>query len=166
MFDSIPDFFNWLTLGSTGLVSDTITEIVNPADPYSKDHWLASFELAIAIATLGRARLRSPSPEIPKDKNIGRGEGAGNVSFTYDSKIAKQINNRGWSDNLVQNTLQNPHKTQVTRDTRYRPDGTRNNDPATAYIREDGSYVVRNDRTGEIVQVSNRNDPNWASPRD
>ncbi|WP_246118837.1 colicin E5-related ribonuclease, partial [Alkalibacillus haloalkaliphilus] len=102
------------------------------------------------------------------EKGVGfffRG-GKGNVSFTYDSKIAKQMNNRGWNDNLIQNTLQNPHRTQVTRDTRYRPDGTRNNDPATAYIRDDGSYVVRNDRTGDIVQVSKRNDPNWVPPWD
>ncbi|WP_062050485.1 colicin E5-related ribonuclease [Bacillus sp. JCM 19034] len=105
-------------------------------------------------------------------KKLGRNafsripKGKVNVSFTYDSKIAKQMNNRGWNDNLVQNTLQNPQRTQVTRDTRNRPDGTRNNDPATAYIREDGSYVVRNDRTGDIVQVSNRNDPNWVSPWD
>ncbi|MBC3456567.1 colicin E5-related ribonuclease [Pseudomonas mosselii] len=26
------------------------------------------------------------------------------------------------------------------------------------------SYVVRNDRTGAIVQVSNKNDPEWVAP--
>ncbi|WP_369335435.1 colicin E5-related ribonuclease, partial [Pseudomonas sp.] len=35
---------------------------------------------------------------------------------------------------------------------------TRLNDPATGYIAKDGSYVVKNDRTGKIVQVSNRKD--------
>lgn len=34
-------------------------------------------------------------------------------------------------------------------------------DPATAYFRGDGSYVIRNDRTNEIVQLSDRNDPDW-----
>jgi filamentous hemagglutinin len=38
------------------------------------------------------------------------------------------------------------------------------NDPATAYINLDSSYVVQNDRTGEIVQISNKNDPDWQSP--
>jgi len=73
---------------------------------------------------------------------------------------------RGWDDDSVQDTLRNPSRTVETKDTRYRPDSTRNNDPATAYIREDGSYVVRNDRTGNIVQFSNRNDLNWVSPWD
>ncbi len=34
--------------------------------------------------------------------------------------------------------------------------------PATAYFNQDGSYVVRDDVTGELVQVSDRtNPPNW-----
>lgn len=41
------------------------------------------------------------------------------------------------------------------------PDGTKNDDPATMYFDKDGNYVVRNDRTGDIVQVSNKNDPTW-----
>jgi filamentous hemagglutinin len=51
-----------------------------------------------------------------------------------------------------------------TRDIRHLADGSQMNAPATAYINEDGSYVVRNDQTGEIVQVSDRNNPNWKSP--
>ncbi len=42
--------------------------------------------------------------------------------------------------------------------------GQKRNDPATVSIRTDGSYVVRNDRTEDIVQVSDRNDPDWQSP--
>jgi hypothetical protein len=38
------------------------------------------------------------------------------------------------------------------------------NDDATAYYDKNGNYVVRNDRTGEIIQVSDRNDPNWVDP--
>lgn len=37
---------------------------------------------------------------------------------------------------------------------------------ATAYINKDGSYVVRNNKTGDIVQISNRNNPNWKAPWD
>ncbi|WP_408981024.1 colicin E5-related ribonuclease [Pseudomonas sp. B21-017] len=33
-------------------------------------------------------------------------------------------------------------------------------------LAKDGSYVVRNDRTGAIVQVSNKKDPNWVAPWD
>ena len=37
-------------------------------------------------------------------------------------------------------------------------------DPATAYYSRRGGYVVRNDRTGDIVQISDRTDPNWIGP--
>jgi filamentous hemagglutinin len=40
------------------------------------------------------------------------------------------------------------------------------NDPATAYYGRRGGYVVRNNRTGDIVQVSNRTDPGWGAPWD
>lgn len=71
-----------------------------------------------------------------------------------------------WSENLVDETINRPHRRVQTRDTRYKADGSgqRHDDPATAYIRTDGSYVVRNNMTGDIVQVSDRNDPDWQSP--
>ena len=40
------------------------------------------------------------------------------------------------------------------------------NDPATAHYHKDGGYVVRNNNTGDIVQVSDVNDPNWKDPWD
>lgn len=60
--------------------------------------------------------------------------------------------------------VNNPSRTIATRDTRDLPGGTRNDAPATAYINRGGGYVVRNNETGDIVQVSNLNDPNWKSP--
>ena len=73
---------------------------------------------------------------------------------------------RGWNDDLITETVRSPHRSAPTRDTRYKTDipAQRRNDPATVYIRTDGSYVVRNDIIGDIVQVSNRNDPDWQSP--
>ena len=53
----------------------------------------------------------------------------------------------------------------VTKDPRFDPiSGTRLNDPATGYVAKDGSYVVRSDRTGAIVQISDNNDKNWVAP--
>ncbi|WLD94482.1 hypothetical protein MOJ78_06230 [Alkalihalobacillus sp. AL-G] len=72
---------------------------------------------------------------------------------------------RGWNDKLIDKTLNKPYRTVETRDTRWTKNG-KLDDPATAYIRKDGSYVVRNDKTGDIVHVSDRNDPNWVSPWD
>ncbi|PWI57778.1 colicin E5-related ribonuclease [Sulfoacidibacillus thermotolerans] len=111
--------------------------------------------------------------EVPTAENVtskaevvggASAEGTGKLSINYDSKIAKQMTQRGWTKDSIQQTIDHPARTVKTTDTRFRPDGTRNSDPATAYINSDGSYVVRNDRTGNIVQVSDRNDPNWKSP--
>ncbi len=81
-----------------------------------------------------------------------------------ENKIVNQIKNRGWTNELIEDTIMNPKETRSVRDTRNRKDGGRNNDPATAYINEDGSYVIINDKTGDIVQVSDRNKPDWKKP--
>ena len=82
----------------------------------------------------------------------------------YDAKIEGQMPKRGWTRALVESTVRNPAKTVAGRDTRHRLDGTQNNDPATIYFSRRGGYLVRNDRTGEVVQVSDRTDPNWGGP--
>lgn len=68
---------------------------------------------------------------------------------------------------INQDTLDNPRRVVKTRDTRWLPgtDGPLN-EPATAYFASDGSYVVRNDLSGEIVQISNKFDPDWVCPWD
>lgn len=87
------------------------------------------------------------------------------VQTVIEAKIAKQMKKRGWTEKDVEDTIENPSRTTKTRDTRNLEDGGgRRDDPATAYVRDDGSYVVRNDVDGTVVQVSNRNDPNWKNP--
>lgn len=93
-------------------------------------------------------------------------DAADEVVSSIGPKIANQMESRGWTDQLVDDTIANPTTTVATRDVRHTADGTRMNDPATAYLRDDGSYVVRNDVTGDIVQVSNRNDSGWRAPWD
>jgi filamentous hemagglutinin len=73
---------------------------------------------------------------------------------------------RGWNESSIRDTIIFPEKTVAWRDSRHLPDGTQMNDPATAFIRSDGSYIIRNDRTGEVVQISDRTDPNWIAPWD
>ncbi len=90
----------------------------------------------------------------------------GSVSTSFGAKIEGQMGRRGWTTESVEETIANPSRTSATTDTRFLPNGTRMNDPATAYINVDGSYVVRNNRSGDVVQVSNRRDPNWKSPFD
>lgn len=74
---------------------------------------------------------------------------------------------RGWTDDHIQDTLNNLTRTVSTTDTRWLPgaDGPLN-DPATAYYSSSGGYVVRNNVAGQIAQISNRYDPNWIAPWD
>lgn len=94
------------------------------------------------------------------------GKGGGDLVVNIGEKITRQIEKRGWTQGDILKTIQNPTRTTSVRDTRHLPDGSRLNDPATAYIGPDGRYVIRNDKTGDIVQISNRNDPNWRAPWD
>ncbi|MFA5502708.1 MAG: colicin E5-related ribonuclease, partial [Sulfurovaceae bacterium] len=89
------------------------------------------------------------------------------VVIVIEPKIIGQMASRGWTDESIKAVVSNPAKKVITQDIRFNPaTGTRLNDPATGYIAKDGSYVVRNDRTGQIVQVSNKNKPNWKTPWD
>ena len=90
---------------------------------------------------------------------------ASGAGYSTDAKIQKQMAKRGWDDAKVKETIDNPAKTAKTTDTRFGPDGIQKPpEPATAFFSADGSYLVRNDATGNIVQVSNRLDPNWKAP--
>ncbi|WP_185753890.1 colicin E5-related ribonuclease, partial [Pseudomonas marginalis] len=91
--------------------------------------------------------------------------GAKGMQSIIEPKIAQQMGKRGWTTDSLESVIANPSKTVVTKDTRFDPvSGTRLNDPATGYVAKDGSYVVRNDRTGAIVQVSDKNDKSWVAP--
>ena len=60
-----------------------------------------------------------------------------------------------------------PIKTVVAKDACFDSvSGSRLNDPPTGYFANDGSHVVRSGRAGAIVQISNKNDPEWIAPWD
>jgi RHS repeat-associated protein len=102
---------------------------------------------------------------------FSRGAAAGGPKLlgpgtSIGSKIEKQMAKRGWNREAVDKLIANPHSTRAVRDTRHSPSGVKVNDPATAYINRQGHYVIRNNRTGDVVQVSNRHDLDWVSPWD
>lgn len=79
-----------------------------------------------------------------------------------DGKIGGQLEGRGWTQQEVQAVV-NEGPVGTTMDSRSSgktPDGLPRNDPASVYGTKNG-YVVVNDRTGEVVQVSGKNDPGW-----
>ena len=87
------------------------------------------------------------------------------IDLNGKDKIREQMGKRGWTEEDILDTVENPDRTVETKDTRHNPDtGSRNNDPATAYIDSDGNYVVVNDISGDIVQISDKNDADWQSP--
>jgi filamentous hemagglutinin len=79
-----------------------------------------------------------------------------------DGKIGGQFAERGWTQADVQAVV-NAGAVGVSMDNRSSsktPDGPPRNDTASVYGSKN-EYIVVNDRTGEIVQISNRNNPDW-----
>jgi hypothetical protein len=78
------------------------------------------------------------------------------IGITIDNKISGQMADRGWSEDDIQETVEHPEARHDVWDKTTQPP-----EPATAYVSKDGGYVVINDDTGNVVQISNRNAPNW-----
>jgi RHS repeat-associated protein len=76
------------------------------------------------------------------------------VEPTTTSKIQGQMGSRGWTGDSINETVNNPSATSPATNKATGGD-------ATAYFNEDGSYVVVDNTTHEVIQVSNRNDPGW-----
>lgn len=88
------------------------------------------------------------------------------VSTKTGTKIKRQLEKRGWDKDSIDEIISKPSRTVKTKDRRYNSDVTRRDDPATAYFDKDGNYVVRNNKTGDIVQISDKTDPEWKIPID
>jgi hypothetical protein len=61
---------------------------------------------------------------------------------------------RGWTKELIHETVNNPFTTRVASN---RATGN----AATAYFQKNGSYIVKDNITNEVIQISNRLDPKW-----
>jgi hypothetical protein len=61
---------------------------------------------------------------------------------------------RGWTEDSINSTVKKPYTTREATNKANGNDGT-------AFFNKDGTYVVRDNKTGDIIQVSNRNDPGW-----
>lgn len=80
------------------------------------------------------------------------------LSVVIGSKISKQLLERGWTKLEIIKLIEKPH---TTRKAFNRITGNK----ATAYFTKDGYYVIRDNVTGEIVQISRKSDPNWIPDR-
>jgi hypothetical protein len=106
----------------------------------------------------GSSGSSSGSAMPPNDPNWLQ-QLAEKIKFGSDSKspqkIANQMQKRGWTEDSVRSTITNNVHTSPTKN-------MATGNPATAYFNSDHSYVVIDDITYEVVQVSNRLVPVWA----
>lgn len=102
-----------------------------------------------------KASLKAALEETGKVKLPGQGNKEPQFSNKQSAQQwEKQFTERGWNKNSIQSTVDNPYTT------RKATNRTTGND-ATAYFNKDGSYVVIDNGTGKVVQISNKNNPNW-----
>ncbi len=110
---------------------------------------------AIAGAIVGTVVVVAVAVAINEIDNDGQEDSTPTGDdVNIDDKIEEQLDERGWSEEEVRDlTTEEPSGKSV--------DNTgRRSDPATVYGDKDG-YVVVNDETGDVVQVSDKHDPNW-----
>ena len=164
-------------IGSVGFGAETEAQLlgVKPASDAMANMGVDAILSALGAQTAGKGaksivegsdgfgKKVDAAGDMPASTSVS----AKGVPSIVEPKIAQQMGKRGWTTDSLEDAIANPSKTVATKDTRFDPiSGTRLNDPATGYVAKDGSYVVRNDRTGAIVQVSDKNDKNWVAPWD
>lgn len=103
----------------------------------------------------GHTKELSVNRSIDSSLKIALASGA---AIAIGEKIARQMTKRGWTEEKIKDVIENPARTQQG------TDRTRNDEPATLYFDKNGAYVAVNDKTGDVVQVSDANDPDWKVP--
>lgn len=118
----------------------------------------AGYGIGEIVGTLvpitGLAKGAKVAYDLWKARQVGTAAKEIDASFAYGQKIERQMTSRGWDDDLLDRALSDPVHTSAATN---KATGGR----ATAYYVKDGSYVVRDDTTKSIIQVSNRHDPGW-----
>ena len=86
--------------------------------------------------------------------DAGRGIQTAQSSFSLNTKILNQIDSRGWNTASIDDVIANP--SHISSATNKATGGK-----ASAFFAADGSYVVRDNATGSIIQVSDKTKPGW-----
>ncbi|EOU0768343.1 colicin-like bacteriocin tRNase domain-containing protein [Escherichia coli] len=124
----------------------------------------ADADAALSTALESRKKKEDNKRDAEGKLNDELAKNKGKIpGLKIDQKIRGQMPERGWTEDDIKNTVSNgatgtsfdkrsPKKTP--------PDYLGRNDPATVYG-SPGKYVVVNDRTGEVTQISDKTDPGW-----
>lgn len=105
----------------------------------------------------GKGGSQKPTGELKSGTKVNEGAKIDPDDISLGKKSEAYTSQRGWSLDSIKNVVGNPAETRSNPNIVNR----RNRNPVTYYYRPDGHYVVIDDVTGEVVQVSDINDPNW-----
>ena len=86
------------------------------------------------------------------DSNVRSGNLVFGSSTKSANKLSSQIRSRGWTEDLIKDTVDHPFTTRESIN-------KATNNPATVFYTEQGSYVIVDDVTNEIVQISDNVNP-------
>ena len=81
--------------------------------------------------------------------------GSRGAAVHIDRKIAAQLTARGWTEHEIRAAVDRGPIGRSIDHTGGR------SDPASVYGSKQDGYVVVNDRTRRVVQISDRTDPGW-----
>ena len=96
-------------------------------------------------------------PGIPRgsqDYEVNEREIVYGSETKSSAKLFRQMQNRGWSFSDVEEVVRRPF---TTRQSINKATGN----PATVFYNRDGTYIIVDDVTNALVQISDKYDPNW-----
>ena len=112
--------------------------------------------VASAIELAGAAGAGSTSVQPPGSVGVGTGKLSDELTFgnktKSNTKLLNQMQQRGWTEQLVKETVDNPYTTRVSTN-------LATNQTATVFYTSRGAYVIVDDVTKEVVQISSNIDP-------
>ncbi|AIA70831.1 colicin [Pectobacterium atrosepticum SCRI1043] len=125
---------------------------------------ISNAEKSLIIALESRVKAeqdkKSADQKLKDEQEKDKGKAP---ELKLDDKIREQLGNRGWTEQDVRDTVSKGAKGSAEdkcSPKKTPPDFLGRNDPASVYG-EFGKYIVVNDRTGEVVQFSDKSDPEW-----
>lgn len=132
-----------LTCGAAASYVATVGAITGPTI-FASTATVSAYFFGGSAAAATVAMAEATAGTIPTIQNL----------FQLGQKTVEYFTGRGWSADLINNTMKNPVMTGET------INATTGN-PATAYFLSGNQYVIIDSVTKQLVQVSNLNDLNW-----
>ena len=111
-----------------------------------QNNWFKSKSPVPPPPVVTPAQTANPNPNPNNQNQNGKNK--------LSRKIQNQMAKRGWTEQSIDQTTSQPVHTSASQN-------MATGNAATAYFNADGSYVVVDDVTNEVTQISDRTKPNW-----